>query len=388
MDTCCIDQPGPLQGPASAPGLPEGVPPLRAFYLYMTTGCNLRCRHCWITPVFANGEPSPGDCIDPDVLQEAVREAKPLGLQSVKLTGGEPLMHPQFRQIAEFLAAQGIRSDMETNGTHITPETARFLKERTAVHFISVSLDSIDAARHDDFRGVAGAFEAAVAGIANLVSAGYRPQVIMSLHRDNLGEIDDMVDLATRLGADSVKFNPITNAGRGKRMHEQGKGLDYDQARALLRYVHGDLRLRSRIRLFIGAPPALLTVDDLLRGRWRGQCNVGAIMGVLGTGHVALCGIGRNVPELCYGRLGKDHVGELWLSNPFLAELRAGLRGPFPGICGDCIHAGRCRTGCLAMNYMYAGRLFAPSPWCEEAAARGHFPPTRRIGAEGEVYAS
>ena len=40
--------------------LPEGVPPLRAFYLYMSTGCNLRCRHCWITPRFVRGEPDPG----------------------------------------------------------------------------------------------------------------------------------------------------------------------------------------------------------------------------------------------------------------------------------------------------------------------------------------
>ena len=44
--------------------LPEGVPPLFTFYLYLTNGCNLACRHCWITPTFVNGEPSPGDCLD------------------------------------------------------------------------------------------------------------------------------------------------------------------------------------------------------------------------------------------------------------------------------------------------------------------------------------
>lgn len=358
--------------------LPEGVPRLRAFYLYMTTGCNLRCRHCWITPTFVNGKPSPGDCIDLDLLKKAVRDAKPLGLHSVKLTGGEPLMHPQFREIALFLAAEGLHSDMETNGTRVDADTARFLKEETNVRFVSVSLDSIDPGRHDHFRGVEGAFDAAVAGIKNLVAADYRPQVIMSPHHGNRSEVDDMVALATELGAGSVKFNPVTYAGRGKQMHERGEALDYDEYRALIRYVNGELQNRSSIRLHIGAPMALLSVDDILHDRWRGVCNVVHILGILGTGHMAMCGIGRNVPELCYGELGKDDLRETWFSHPMLKQIREGLQGQYPGICGDCIHARGCRTGCLAMNYMNFGQLIQPSELCHYVAERNEFPVTRR----------
>ena len=71
--------------------LPDGVPPLRSFYLYLTSGCNLMCRHCWIKPHFINGKPDPKECIDPDMLFDAAREAKTLGLCGAKLTGGEPL---------------------------------------------------------------------------------------------------------------------------------------------------------------------------------------------------------------------------------------------------------------------------------------------------------
>ena len=46
---------------------------------YMCTGCNLKCRHCWITPTFVNGEPSPGDAIDVDLLRAAVEEAAQRG---------------------------------------------------------------------------------------------------------------------------------------------------------------------------------------------------------------------------------------------------------------------------------------------------------------------
>ncbi|MCK5222958.1 MAG: hypothetical protein KAR14_15320, partial [Candidatus Aminicenantes bacterium] len=52
--------------------LPEGIPPLNTFYLYMTTGCNLFCQHCWITPSFVKGEPSPGEFIDLEDLKSAV----------------------------------------------------------------------------------------------------------------------------------------------------------------------------------------------------------------------------------------------------------------------------------------------------------------------------
>ena len=37
----------------------------------MSNSCNLACRHCWITPAFVDGEPSPGDCLDVDLLREA-----------------------------------------------------------------------------------------------------------------------------------------------------------------------------------------------------------------------------------------------------------------------------------------------------------------------------
>lgn len=344
----------------------------------MTTGCNLCCRHCWITPTFVNGKPSAGDCIELDMLKDAVRQARPLGLRSVKLTGGEPMIHPKFREIAKYLHDEKLRSDMETNGTCIDPAMAEFIKNETSISFISISLDSIDPASHDRFRGVKGAFDKAVAGIKNLAKVGYAPQVIMCPHRGNIDEIEAMVDFAASIGAGSVKFNPVTNAGRGKKMHEAGESLDYDETMELIRYVHGDFQKKSKIKLILGVPMALLSVRNILDNRWGALCNVRHIMGILGTGHMALCGVGRNIPELCYGDLETESLREIWINNPLLKEIRTKLDGDYPGICADCIHAYRCRTGCLAMNYMNEGELFAPSVLCAEADRRGEFPATRR----------
>ena len=162
--------------------LPDGIPYLGAFYLYMTACCNLSCRHCWITPVHRTTNIPAEDYISVDRLHSAILEAKPLGLNHIKLTGGEPTLHPEFLQTTEMIANEGISSDMESNGTLITSELARHLVKNTSVNFVSVSLDSHILEMHYSFRGVKGRFQESVAGIINLVEVGYLPQIIICVH--------------------------------------------------------------------------------------------------------------------------------------------------------------------------------------------------------------
>jgi SynChlorMet cassette radical SAM/SPASM protein ScmF len=361
--------------------LPEGVPPLRAFYLYMSNGCNLACRHCWITPRFVNGRPSPGDMIDVDALLAAVDEAKPMGLSNAKLTGGEPMLHPRFLEIVDRLTSRGLCLNMETNGTLLTAEIASHLKAKTNLKFISVSVDGADAGTHDAFRGVPGAFEAALNGLDLLVRAGYKNvQVIVCVHRGNRDQVDDVVRLAASHGAGSVKLNPVTSTGRGALMHARGEGLDFEERLALACDVFDGLSARATLPVILIMPLALTPLPRIQRQNGQtGDCNVRHILGFLGTGEIALCGIGRSVPELVYGRLGKDSIRELWLSHPSLLALRRQLGDArrFPGICSECVFAARCRTGCVAQNYVESGTLCWPNTLCTEARARGMFPPTR-----------
>ncbi len=359
--------------------LPEGVPPLRSFYLYLTDGCNLRCRHCWISPAYVKGEPSPGDYLDFDRLREAVTAAEPMGLVNAKLTGGEPMLHPDFIRIVDYLSDRNISMTMETNGTLIDPDLARHLKEQTKIWHIAVSLDSPRPAYHDWFRGVEGAFDKAVRGIECLAAAGFKPQVIMCPHHGNLDEIDAMVQMAMDLGAGSVKFNPVGSVGRGTDMRQKGGLLDFDEMMRLIHYINQDLQPRIPIPLSIMVPPALLSISELLCvGGFCGTCNVLNILGILGNGELALCGIGRTIPELCFGRLGEDDLKSVWIHHPVLNELRKGMAGQFPGICGDCIHAPGCLMHCVAQNYVENGELLSPSPICIEADKRGLFPGSRR----------
>jgi SynChlorMet cassette radical SAM/SPASM protein ScmF len=159
---------------ASAESTRASFPRLATIYFYLTEGCNLRCRHCWIAPKFQT-EMKQYPSLDPSLFRHIVRQAKELGLRGVKLTGGEPLMHPRIGEILGILREETLDLTVETNGVLCSPELAHDLR-RSNLRHISVSIDGADAKTHEWVRGVEGCFEAALQGIRNLVAAGIRPR--------------------------------------------------------------------------------------------------------------------------------------------------------------------------------------------------------------------
>jgi SynChlorMet cassette radical SAM/SPASM protein ScmF len=269
---------------------------------------------------------------------------------------------------------------METNATLIDADLARHLKEETNVYFISVSIDGPDAEVHDAFRGVKGAFDDAVRGFRHLVDAGYKPQLIMSLHRGNVEYVEEVVELAVSLGAGSVKFNPVTPTGRGVAMHERGDALGFEEVMELAHRVRGEIQKGSPTALIFETPLALYAVGELIQREKLGVCHVLNILGILGSGDMALCGIGRTIPELCYGSLRETGVREVWLHHPTLQELRDEVNGEYPAPCGSCLHVHRCQTFCVAQNYQRSGKLTSPDWLCAEAYRQGVFPVSRLKG--------
>lgn len=355
--------------------LPEGVPPLTQYYVYLTAGCNLACQHCWLSPIY-QPKGTTGGHLAFDLFRLALQEGLPLGLQSVKLTGGEPLLHPDFLRMTDLLREMNLGLIIETNATLMTPEIARHLKENGNLQQISVSLDGATPATHDAFRGVPGSWQKAVNGIQMLVEQGAHPQVIMSLHNRNLAEIEDLVQLAERLGAGSVKFNLIQPSGRGETLASRGQNPDLNQLVEIGTWVEHDLQKRVNIPLFYSWPMIFHSLDHLLN-HGNDSCGIFNILGILANGSLAMCGIGMEIPELTYGQLGKDRVADVWRENPVLQTLRRDLPGELEGVCGDCLFKWQCLGSCLAGNYHQAQRLTAPFWFCEQASELGLLPEQR-----------
>jgi len=364
--------------------LPEGVPPLSSYYAYITGGCNLACRHCWITPTFQRGD-DPGEYLSYDLFALAIQEGLPLGLNHVKLTGGEPLLHPELTRLIDLIRENELSLSIETNGTLLSRSLAAYLREKSTLSVISVSLDGANSDTHDAFRSVRGSFEKACQGIRNLVEVGFRPQVIMSLHKQNVDEIELLVQLAQSLGASSVKFNIIQPSGRGEKMVEREQTLSIPRLIELGRWIENDVQKRTSIKLYYSWPMAFYGINHLLS--YDGySCSIVNILGILHSGQLALCGIGTEVPELCYGRLGKDNLADIWRSNPTLLDLRKQIPSGLEGICSECIFRDRCLGMCVAENYHNAKRLTAPFWFCHSAYEMNLFPVSRRNAKIYSVY--
>jgi SynChlorMet cassette radical SAM/SPASM protein ScmF len=356
---------------ARKPDLPEGVPPLLSLYVYISGSCNLACRHCWIEPDYQAGDGN-GKFIRFEHLKKAVREAKPLGLQSIKLTGGEPMLHPQFRQIVEHIESQRIGMLLETNGTLIDDDTARFLKAKKFFNFVSVSLDGAREATHDRLRGVRKSHRSAIAGIRSLVKAGFQPQMICTLHKGNVGEIDRVIDMAAKLGCGSIKFNHVQKLGRGNGFFSKN-GLTVGEIITLHRSVLTLEKKYPSLNIHFDVPMAFLPIKKLLNDRL-GRCAVKSILGILSGGEMALCGIGVTVPELVFGDIASDRIQDIWTRSPFLAELRKSVPAHFSGTCGACMFRDYCLGSCIANNYHQSRQITAPYFFCEEARKLGLFP--------------
>ncbi len=351
--------------------------PLRQIYFYLTEGCNLACRHCWLAPKLdPDGTRYP--VLAPDDFDTVIRQARPLGLQSVKLTGGEPLLHPQISALLNIIRREELGLVVETNGVLCTPELAA---EIAAVGraFVSVSLDGADAATHEWVRGVPGSFERALTGIRNLVAAGIEPQIIFSVMPHNAGQIELVIRLAERLGAGSVKFNVVQPIERGETLHENQKTLEVAELIALGRKVEGELAAQTSLPLFFHYPPAFRSLRRLSTADGCAVCGVKGIVGVLPGGEFALCGIGEKIPDLVFGNAKADRLAEVWRDHPVLQSLRRGLPDRLEGICGRCLMKGSCMGNCLAQNFYRGRNLFAPHWFCEAAEAQGLFPASRWI---------
>ena len=349
--------------------------PLNTLYFYLTEGCNLACRHCWMGPRFdATGTRYP--VLPVALFETALRQAKPLGLTGVKLTGGEPLLHPHFTGLLEIVRRYELRLVIETNGLLCTPQIAAEIAG-SPDRFVSVSIDGTDAPTHEWVRGVPGSFDAARQAVRNLVAAGIRPQVIFTVMRGNAGQVDAIVHMAEELGAASVKFNVVQPTARGEALHQHRKTLDISDLVALGRHVEQELAPRTTLKLFILYPQAFRALHRIASGEGCGACGIFGILGVLASGHYALCGIGEQVPDLVFGEVGKDPLEDVWRENAILKALREGLPGRLEGICSRCLMKQRCLGSCVAQNYYSKGSLWAPNWFCEQAEEAGLFPASR-----------
>lgn len=141
---------------------------LLAIRLETNRDCNLRCRYC-----YAQSGRHLGDELSYEMLADVVGQAHDLGAQSVVVIGGgEPTLHPRFRDLISLIHSLGMIPMIFTNAICITPELAGFLQDSNAS--VMAKLDSLRPHVQDFLAGQVGAFKRMQKGLVNLLDAGFR----------------------------------------------------------------------------------------------------------------------------------------------------------------------------------------------------------------------
>jgi radical SAM protein with 4Fe4S-binding SPASM domain len=182
----------------------------RLVFWEVTKGCNLRCIHCRAT---ASELSSPNDLPTTKALN-LIKQVSQSFLPILVLSGGEPLFRHDIFDLAGYATSLGIRVALATNGTLVSKQVARRIVD-SGVRRVSISLDGADPSTHDAFRGIPGAFDAALRGFRNLRELGMSLQVNMTIARHNAHQLPAVLEMAKEIGADALHTFLLVPVGCG-----------------------------------------------------------------------------------------------------------------------------------------------------------------------------
>lgn len=185
-------------------------PSPRLIFWETTAGCNLECIHC--RRITVANQLLPQDLTTTEAFT-MIDQIAACGQPIFVLSGGEPLFRPDIFNIARHAADAGLIVALATNGTLITADVARRIKE-SGIRRVSISFDGADAPTHDIFRGP-GAFKKALAGIFHLREVDIPYQINTTVAKHNVHQMPETLALAKRIGAVALHLFLLVPVGCG-----------------------------------------------------------------------------------------------------------------------------------------------------------------------------
>jgi radical SAM protein with 4Fe4S-binding SPASM domain len=210
--------------PAVRPA-PSPIPSLRYLEMQLTSRCNLRCRHCYL------GEPKTEDLPLASALSALDEFERMQGLR-VLVSGGEPLLHPDFSQLSKALPRFQFRKVLLTNGTLVREENQELWEGFDEIQF---SLDGLQTG-HEALRGP-GTYAKALKGIETAQAKNIPISIATMVHSHNLKDFARLADLVADLGAIEWSIDVPCTTGRLSAHPELS--VPPEQGAPFLRYAFG-----------------------------------------------------------------------------------------------------------------------------------------------------
>ena len=281
----------------------------------ITNECNLRCLHC----IEESGPQRafPGE-LDPAQAFSILGQLVECQVPTVCFSGGEPMLHPGFFEMAMRLCAGGVSLKVETNGHFLSQENCLRLKE-SGVQSVQVSLDGATQESYSALRP-GGKLDLVLEGLGNLQAAGIPLEVNFCPTRANIAEAERIVDMAHAAGATGFYTGRTMYTGGAVRVWERLAPSE-DQYRSFFAALHRkaqEYKGRMRVRYH-----EMGLVEEL---KYR-LSHPAALFIILPDGRVKLI---NALPFVC-GDLRTERLTDVWAAfqrawkDPRVGEFVAGM---------------------------------------------------------------
>ncbi|MDD3317928.1 MAG: 12,18-didecarboxysiroheme deacetylase [Methanosarcina sp.] len=342
----------------------------------MTRRCNLKCVHCYAQAKDIEFENE----LSTEEGKALIDDLASFGSPVMLFSGGEPTLRKDLPELAAYAREKGMRAVISTNGTLIDRNMARKLKE-VGLSYVGVSLDGMRDT-NDKFRGMKGAFNAALRGIHNCQEEGIKVGLRFTINKQNVRDIPAIFDLLEEKQIPRICFYHLVYAGRGSEMVSEDLSLEESrQAVDLILERTRDLHEK-------GFPAEVLTVDNhcdgpylymkLLKENPERAAEVFKLLS-MNQGNSTGIGIGcvswdgsvhadQFWRHYSFGNVRERPFSEIW--NDLSDELMAGLKNRKPLIkvhgdrCAQCKWLDVCNGNFRVRAEAVYGNVWADDPAC------------------------
>lgn len=308
-------------------------PALTSIQFEVTRRCNLRCTHCYLNDYSGENE------LTRDEIYSLIDKASDIGVHEIHITGGEPLVRKDLKDILSRIYEKGMYGKLYTNGMLITDKFITFLKD-LGIEAVKISLDGFKPKTHNDIRKAKNGFERTIRNIRKLSEAGIPVEVGSVINKLNVSETRDLIDffkndLKVKYHIDS--FVPI---GQGLKSVDKIVLSDEEYVEALKNEFsdaveRGSTEIRSeKQEFFCGAGNSYVFINA--------------------NGLVKFCPTMSD--DFSGGNLKDESIENIWLNSPFFKRTR-NVNCKFYS---DCPHAASCLGGCRSRSLLKHGKIDEP----------------------------
>lgn len=327
--------------------------------LGITSGCNYNCKHCGNNSTCVKETD-----LKKNEIYDLLDQMVDMKLLKINFTGGEPTTNPNLTDYIRYVKGKIPRITITTNGSLITEEKAKELKE-AGLNMAKVSLDGLSEF-HNKFRNYEGAYEKAINAIKNFQKNGIEVRVQSTLTKYNKEDLLELMGILSDLGISHQTIVPVCPIGRADKemmlSKEEYKEFIVQMYKKVVYLLEKGTKTNFQIRPVFGARELfdnLNTTFETLSMKYSCEALKNT-MEIQPNGNVVPCSF-LSIP---IGNVRETTLSEIWKSEKSMQLRKVFDNNKDNEHCSKCSKNDLCNGGCIANKYYYYNDFKAREPYC------------------------